>query len=86
MALVRNLEAEKRWMISYAEINLDGANVEFREQQKLGLSRLSVAISCAFYAYTSIELADRKTPQPSGDRHGKRDPATRREGLPLSIS
>ena len=43
-AVVLDLETQKRWLISYAAINLDGADVEIREQPKHGLSRQSVAV------------------------------------------
>lgn len=43
-AVILDLETQKRWLISYAAINLDGADVEIREQPKQGLSRQSVAI------------------------------------------
>jgi hypothetical protein len=43
-AVVLDLETQKRWLISYAAINLDGADVEIREQPKQGLSRQSVAV------------------------------------------
>jgi hypothetical protein len=43
-AVVLDLETQKRWLISYAAINLDGADVEIREQPKQGLGRNAVAI------------------------------------------
>lgn len=43
-AVVLDLESQKRWLISYAAINLDGADVEIRDQAKQGLSRQSVAV------------------------------------------
>lgn len=43
-AVVLDRETRKRWLISYAAINLDGADVEIREQPRQGLSRQSVAI------------------------------------------
>ena len=43
-AVVLDLKTQKRWLISYAAINLDGADVEIREQPKQGLSRQSVAV------------------------------------------
>ena len=36
-AVVLDLETQKRWLIPYAAINLDGADVEIREQPKQGL-------------------------------------------------
>ncbi len=43
-AVVLDLETKKRWLISYAAINLDGADVEIREQPKQGLGRNSVVV------------------------------------------
>jgi hypothetical protein len=43
-AVVLDLASQKRWLISYAAINLDGADVEIREQPKQGLGRNAVAI------------------------------------------
>ena len=43
-AVVLNIETQKRWLISYAAINLDGADVEIREQSQQGLGRNEVAI------------------------------------------
>jgi len=43
-AVVLDLETQKRWLISYAAINLDGADVEIREQPKQGLGRNSVSV------------------------------------------
>jgi len=43
-AVVLDLETQKRWLISYAAINLDGADVEIREQPKQGLGHNAVAI------------------------------------------
>lgn len=43
-AVVLDLETQKRWLIAYAAINLDGADVEIREQPVKGLGRNSVAI------------------------------------------
>jgi hypothetical protein len=43
-AVVLDLETQKRWLISYAAINLDGADIEIRDQPKQGLSRQSVAV------------------------------------------
>ena len=43
-AVVLDLATQKRWLISYAAINLDGADVEIREQPKQGLGRNAVAI------------------------------------------
>ena len=43
-AVVLDPATQKRWLISYAAINLDGADVEIREQPKQGLGRNQVAI------------------------------------------
>jgi hypothetical protein len=42
--VILDLDTRKRWLISYAAINLDGADVEIREQPKQGLGRNAVAI------------------------------------------
>lgn len=43
-AVVLDDETRRRWLISYAAINLDGADVEVREQPRLGLGRNEVAV------------------------------------------
>ena len=43
-AVVLDLDDGKRWIISYAAINLDGLDVEIREQKSKGLGRNEVAI------------------------------------------
>jgi len=43
-AVLLDLETQKRWLISYAAINLDGTDVEIREQPKQGLGRNAVAV------------------------------------------
>ncbi len=43
-AVVLDIDRQQRWLISYAAINLAGADVEIREQPKQGLSRQSVAV------------------------------------------
>ena len=43
-AVVFNKETSERWLISYAAINLDGADVEIREKPREGLGRNEVAI------------------------------------------
>jgi hypothetical protein len=42
-AVVLDLATQKRWLISYAAINLDGADVEIREKPQQGLGRNEVA-------------------------------------------
>ncbi len=41
-AVVLELSTQKRWLISYAAINLDGADVEIREKPRQGLGRNEV--------------------------------------------
>ena len=41
--VVLDLATQKRWLISYAAINLDGADVEIREKPRQGLGRNEVA-------------------------------------------
>ena len=43
-AVVLDLDDPKRWLISYAAINLDGADVNIRENKVQGLGRNEVAI------------------------------------------
>jgi hypothetical protein len=43
-AIVLDLATQKRWLISYAAINLDGADVEIREKPRQGLGRNEVGI------------------------------------------
>jgi hypothetical protein len=59
-AVVLDLETQKRWLISYAAINLDGADFEIREQPKQGLSRQSVAVGDV------VGFVDRNQQQRSG--------------------
>ncbi|MHB1175462.1 MAG: hypothetical protein ACYCZJ_10105 [Sulfuriferula sp.] len=42
-AVVLELTTQKRWLISYAAINLDGADVNIREKPQQGLGRNEVA-------------------------------------------
>jgi hypothetical protein len=42
-ALVLDLDTQERWLISYAAINLEGADVEIREKPRQGLGRNEVA-------------------------------------------
>lgn len=42
-AVVLDLATQKRWLISYAAINLDGADVQIREKPEQGLGRNEVA-------------------------------------------
>lgn len=43
-AVVLDLDDAKRWIISYAAINLDGADVQIREHKRQGLGRNEIAI------------------------------------------
>jgi hypothetical protein len=43
-AVVLDLETQKKWLVSYAAINLDGADTTIREQPKQGLGRHSVSV------------------------------------------
>lgn len=43
-ALVLDLDDARRWIISYAAINLDGADVQIREHKQQGLGRNEIAI------------------------------------------
>ena len=43
-AVVLDLDDAKRWIISYAAINLDGSDIQIREQKAKGLGRNEVAI------------------------------------------
>ena len=59
-AVVLDVGTQKRWLISYAAINLDGADVEIRERPKQGLGRNEVAISDV------VGFVDREQQQRSG--------------------
>ena len=59
-AVVLNLATHKRWLISYAAINLDGADIAIREQPKHGLGRHAVAIGDV------VGFVDRNQQQRSG--------------------
>jgi len=59
-AVVLDLATQKRWLISYAAINLDGADVEIREQPKQGLGRNSVSVGDV------VGFVDRSQQQRSG--------------------
>lgn len=59
-AVVLDLETQKRWLINYSAINLDGADVEIREQPKAGLGRNAVAIGDV------VGFVDRNQQQRSG--------------------
>jgi hypothetical protein len=59
-AVVLDLATQKRWLISYAAINLDGADVEIREKPRQGLGRNEVAIG------DMVGFVDRNHQQRSG--------------------
>jgi len=59
-ALVLDPETRQRWLISYAAINLDGADVAIREQAARGLSRQAVAVGDV------VGFVDREQRQRSG--------------------
>lgn len=59
-AVVLDMGTQKRWLISYAAINLDGADVEIRERPKQGLGRNEVAIGDV------VGFVDREHQQRSG--------------------
>ncbi|MFZ4538965.1 hypothetical protein [Propionivibrio sp.] len=59
-AVVLDLATKKRWLISYAAINLDGADVEIREQPAQGLGRNEVSIG------EVVGFVDRSQQQRSG--------------------
>lgn len=43
-AVVLDLDDPRRWIISYAAINLDGADVQIREHKQQGLGRNEIAV------------------------------------------
>lgn len=43
-AVVLDLATQKRWLISYAAVNLDGVDIAIREKSKQGLGRNEVAV------------------------------------------
>lgn len=59
-AAVLDLATQKVWLISYAAINLDGVDIEIREQPKQGLGRNEVAIGDV------VGFVDRQHQQRSG--------------------
>jgi hypothetical protein len=59
-AVVLELSTQKRWLISYAAINLDGADVEIREKPRQGLGRNEVG------AGDVVGFLDRNQQQRSG--------------------
>jgi hypothetical protein len=59
-AIVLDQDDGKRWLIDYASINLDGADVQIREQPQQGLGRNEVAIG------EVVGFLDRNQQQRSG--------------------
>lgn len=59
-AVILDQEDGRRWLISYAAINLDGTDVQIREQPRQGLGRNEVAIGDA------VGFVDRNQQQRSG--------------------
>ncbi len=59
-AVVLDLATQKRWLISYAAINLDGVDVEIREKPRQGLGHNEVAIGDV------VGFVDRNHQQRSG--------------------
>lgn len=59
-AVILNQNDGKRWLISYVAINLDGADVQIREQPRQGLGRNEVAIG------DDVGFLDRNQQQRSG--------------------
>lgn len=59
-AVILDRDDGRRWLIPYVAINLDGADVQIREQQKQGLGRNEVAIG------EVVGFIDRNQQQRSG--------------------
>lgn len=59
-AVILDQDDGRRWLISYAAINLDGTDVQIREQPRQGLGRNEVAIGDA------VGFVDRNQQQRSG--------------------
>ena len=59
-AVILDQDDGKRWLISYVAINLDGADVQIREQPRQGLGRNEVAVGDA------VGFIDRNQQQRSG--------------------
>lgn len=59
-AVVLDEETRRRWLISYAAINLDNADVEVREQPRQGLGRNEVAVG------DTVGFVDREQQERSG--------------------
>jgi hypothetical protein len=59
-AVVLDKDDGRRWLIAYAAINLDGADIQIREQPKQGLGRNEVAVG------EVVGFVDRNQHQRSG--------------------
>jgi hypothetical protein len=59
-AVVLDQETRRRWLISYAAINLDNADIEVREQPRQGLGRNEVAVG------DTVGFVDREQKERSG--------------------
>lgn len=59
-AVILDKDDGKRWLISYAAINMDGADVQIREQPQQGLGRNEVAVG------EMVGFVDRNQQQRSG--------------------
>ena len=59
-AVILDKDDGRRWLISYVAINLDGADVQIREQSRQGLSRNEVAVG------EVVGFVDRNQQQRSG--------------------
>lgn len=59
-AVILDQDDGKRWLISYVAINLDGADVQIREQTRQGLGRNEVAVG------ETVGFVDRDQQQRSG--------------------
>ncbi|MFZ4538578.1 hypothetical protein [Propionivibrio sp.] len=59
-AVILDKDDGKRWLISYAAINMDGADVQIREQPKQGLGRNEVVVG------EMVGFLDRNQQQRSG--------------------
>lgn len=59
-AVVLDHETRRRWLISYAAINIDNADIEVREQPRQGLGRNEVAVG------DTVGFVDRERKERSG--------------------
>lgn len=59
-AVIRDLSSQKDWLVSYAALNLDGADVDIREKPAQGLGRHEVAVGDV------VGFVDRQQRQRSG--------------------